>query len=323
MLAYWGWSLSFKIVEMGVVAPKWFIMEVLRDKATVLSLLPAGLLEPLDPSYDRVRVRFRWAFFSLQGVYTVSVREVDDRTILYVFESEGSRMVVRFVVIEGGVTVSKFYAGFEWEGLALSRVALGLRPRLVRWMEALREYIETEARRRGVIEKALKAQPPARAAGPAQPPVQSSAASSQPSQPAPARAPQERPAASPGPQAPSQPAPKPATPIEIERGSERLVDPLFEAEILIKGRVVLVDNILLTKVADVIDRMALEGKLDPGKSYVAKISLGDAEATILIENSRLAGAVYREQGKTLKALEALESLQKRLPAQAHVTVIEI
>jgi len=304
---------SFKITEIGVIAPKSIVMDKLLDKAEVLSRFPGGIVKPRDPAYDTVEVRVGRAFFSLHDVFRVRVEKRGNDTIMYIMESDKSTIRVRFLVEEAGVTVSKLYVGVESEGINIARIASRLSSMLIEWIDSVRIYVEEEAR---------KARP--RVAVPARTPAQrrSTQATTLPTRERPA-APVASPAGATG-DSPQGPAPGvQLSPEEIAEGSRRLSDPLFEAEVLVKGRVVLADRMLLTKVADVIDRLGALEEFDPSKTYLVKVTTGKAEASVLIEKGRIRGALLSEGGKKVEGLEALAAIQRMLPGKAFITVISL
>ncbi len=307
---------SFKITEIGVIAPKNIVMEKLLDKAEILSRLPGGIVKPRDPSYDTVEVRAGRAFFSLHDIFRVRVEKRGNDTIMYIMESDRSTIRIRFLVEEAGVTVSKLYVGVESEGINVARIASRLSSILIEWIDSVRIYIEEEAR---------KARPrvaaPARSPAPARP-AQTTAPPSGERGARPAAAVASPAGASGGSPQGSVPEVR-VSPEEIAEGSRRLSDPLFEAEVLVKGKVVLADRMLLTKVADVIDRLGALEEFDPSKTYLVKVTTGKAEASILIEKGRIRGALLVEGGKKVEGLEALAAIQRMLPGEAFITVISL
>ncbi|MEB2835996.1 MAG: hypothetical protein GSR80_001205 [Desulfurococcales archaeon] len=288
-------------------------MEKLLDKAEILSRLPAGIVKPRDPAYDTVEVRVGRALFSLHDVFRVRVEKEGNDTIMYIMESSRSKIKIRFLVEEAGVTVSKLYVGVESEGINVARIASRISSILIEWIDSVRIYIEEEARR---------ARPRAVA------PARRSPAPRRPAQPTAPQA-REEPVATVSSAGPSRASPpKPASeaqlsPEEIAEGSRRLSDPLFEAEVLVKGRVVLADRMLLTKVADVIDRLGALEEFDPSKTYLVKITTSKAEASILIEGGRIRGALLSEGDRRVEGLEALAAIQRMLPGEAFITVISL
>jgi hypothetical protein len=105
--------------------------------------------------------------------------------------------------------------------------------------------------------------------------------------------------------------------------SNLLVDPLFEAEALLRGRVIYVDMVLVAELSDIVKRLVSLDEYNKAGSYLVKGSFRGLEASILVRGGKITGIAVRQGGSAYLSGEAVSVIQRALPAEAALTVIEL
>jgi len=301
--------MSVKVESIDVEAPPEEAAKLLLDIDKVMERAPRSLVRRWDPSERRADIGLWRGLSGFREIFDVEAEKEDDN-IVYTFRSarimhafESYRIIIRFHITGSG-GFSRISAQLEGEGFNVSRFRRNLENALREWLSSIKSYIEEEYGKLTVEAKGA----PARA--PVKTPVQASQA---PSEGVGAEAPGR-----------TREAPRPAPPQgdPLLEGGRKLRDPLFEAEILLRGQLIYTGSVVATKVADVID--ALRGVVGEELSgvYVIKASMGGKEVSLLIENGRLAGAATTRGGDSL-GLEAIKELQDLLPAEVFITAIRL
>ncbi|MEB3816802.1 MAG: hypothetical protein LRS46_02515 [Desulfurococcales archaeon] len=288
--------MSARVTEEVVNAPYDIVYKYLLEKARVLSMLPSNVLRPLDNSYNVVEISIRRGIFGLRGVFETRIESSID-SIVYVFESPRARINVTIKLERRN---ERTLIGVEVEGIGinLNRFRDKINNIVSEWIKKIKNDLEVKAEaslrraeERREVEKAIE------------PKVSLTT----------------REANARGAQADAVEEPD-----ALLAGSERLADPIFEAESLLRGKIRFVGTMLLTKIADIVDRLTLMEEFDASKTYLVKISMSGLDFSVLIEKGRVSGALLRTpEGETVKGLEALKRIQNLMPGEAHLTVIEL
>jgi len=281
-------SARIEVEGVPVNAPLETVIELLLNVGEVMSRAPGFIVRRWDPSRRVAEIVLRRLLSGFREVFGVSARR-EGNHVVYTFTSartlrpfESYEIIVRFQV-SGSGGASRVSALVEGEGLDLSRFRGALEGALRLWLESIRGYIEGESARLA----ASRVEPPRSPTG----------------------------------QGGVSQAVPPASEDPLREGSVRLGDPIFEAEVILRGQLVYTGSMVVGKIAEIVD--LLQGALESLEgTYVIKISFSDREFSLLLENGRLTGALMRGYREAL-GLEALRELQDLLPAGIYVTVMKL
>ncbi len=276
------------IIKVG--AKKDYVLKYILNIREMIKILPREYVRILDVDRSIVELTLRRGLFTLRDTFSIRVESASSNTIVYRFVSPRYIININFNVASTGEEESSVVrVTFDGTGFNVGRFVSKLSDLVEKWVRATKTSVEAayeaEARKpRGSRE--AQEYPPT------------------PTQPAPSAA-------------------KESVSKELLPDSKKLADPLFEAEILVRGSVVSVETRLVTSLPDIIERViALEG-FDRTKTYYIKVTIRDVEAAILIRQGRMTGIMLRRGGELLFGIEAVKVFESVLPGEALLTIMEM
>ena len=275
-------------IIIKIEAKKDYVLKYVLNIREMIKNLPREYARILDVERNIVELTLRRGLFTLRGTFSVRVESLSSNSIAYRFVSPRYTISVNFNVASAGEGESSVIrATFSGAGFNVGRFLSKLSDFVEKWVRAAKTSVEAayEAEARRPREgREVREHPMARAA---------------------------------------QPAAKEPTSEDLLPDSKKLADPLFEAEILVRGRIVSVETRLVTSLSDIMERIIALEDFDRAKTYHIKITIRNVEASVLIRQGRMTGIMLRRGGELLFGIEAVKAFESVLPGEALITIMEM
>jgi len=307
--------------RIEIDAPADVTLAVLSDARRVLLLAPREYAKVISVDERVLELAFRRGLFSLRDRFTLHIEVEGDNVLLYHIISPKYTIFVRMEVISRGPRKSELLASIRGIGFNFPRFASKIKDFLEKWVATIKISVETAFEAGAVpARRPAEAAPTARETRPrSEAPQQPGGAEARPREAAekPARA-----AAPPAPRGGSGASAELPVRVSPEE-SERLADPLFEAEALVRGQVLNVATIRASGVGDILAHLGNVVRRQGGGELLVHLELPRGKASMLVRDGALVGVLYEYGGERLLGQEALRRMEEGLPGEVTVTLMRL